>query len=229
MSKYLTELFHKLILIIITLFSFLTISYYYKNALLFLVTYMHINRLDLYFIFTNILELFYCYIQFIIFFSSQITSWYLLYHLFIFFLPSFYNKEFKVLVSFFSSISITYVAAMLFSSYILIPYTWEFFLSFQNLQGFYFEARLHEYLNFFISTHLLYLTYYQLVFLIFYFIDIQKNKKKRSSYRKIYYYFFLILSTCISPPDLLTQMFFAILIIIIYEFIFFIQLWIYRF
>jgi len=223
MLKYLTELFHKIILIITTFFSLLIISYCYKNALLFLVTYMHINRLDLYFIFTNVLELFYCYIQFIIFFSSQITSWYTLYHLFVFFLPGFYNKEFKVIASFFLSISITHTITIFFSSYILIPYTWEFFSNFQNLKGFYFEARLIEYLNFFISTHLLYLMYSQLLLVIFYFLGIQKNKVKISSHRKIYYYVFLLLSTVISPPDVLSQMFFAILIIIIYEFLFFIQ------
>ena len=196
MSQYFLEIRNKFILLAITIFSTLLICYWYKEVLLFLLTQMHINDENLYFIFTDVTELFSVYLKLIFFFSIQITLWYSFYYLFSFLSTALYSYEFKVISFFLSSSTFFLVLSSLLSSYIIIPFGWNFFLSFQSQQGFYFEARISEYFNFYNNTYILCLIYCQLFTLLFIFLaEIEQNYFYIKKYRKLYYYAFLIFAT----------------------------------
>lgn len=218
MLKYLLEIQSKLILLILTIFSTSLVCYQYKDVLLFLVTQMHINEENLYFIFTDVTELFSAYLKIILFFLFQITLWYLFYHFFSFLSTAFYFQEFKFTSCLFYSGTFFWFLSILFSSYVAIPFGWNFFLSFQSQQSFYFEARISEYLKFYNNTYFVCLIYYQILTALFVFLtDIKQNYSYIKKYRKFYYYLFLIISTLITPPDLISQISTTISLILIYE------------
>ena len=218
MLKYLLEIRNKFILLVVTVFSTLLVCYWYKDVLLFLLTQMHLNDESLYFIFTDVTELFSVYFRVILFFSVQITLWYLIYHIFSFLSTALYFQEFKFVSFLFNSGTFFWFLSGLLSSYILVPFGWNFFLSFQFQQGFYFEARISEYFYFYNNAYFLCLTYCQLfTILLFFLADIQQNYLYIKKYRKLYYYLFLIFSTLVTPPDLVSQILTTFLVTAIYE------------
>ena len=220
MLKYLLEIRNKFILLTVTIFSILLVCYWYKEVLLFLVTQMHINDENLYFIFTDVTELFSIYFRIVFFFSIQITFWYLCYHIFSFLSTSLYFREFKFISFLFKGATFFWFLSCLLSSYVLVPFGWNFFLSFQLQQGFHFEARISEYFYFYNNAYFLCLTYCQLLIVLFIFLmDIQQNYLYIKRYRKFYYYLFLIFSTLVTPPDLISQLLTTFLVTAIYEII----------
>lgn len=218
MLEYLLELRNKFILLIITFFATLIVCYWYKDALLFLVTQMHLKDENLYFIFTDVTELLSVYLKVIIFFSIQVSVWYFFYHLLSFLATALYFHEFKSASFLLISGTFFWFFSILLSSYIIIPFGWNFFLSFQFQQGFYFEARISDYFNFYSNAYILCLIYCQLFTFLFIFLaDIQQNYYYIKNYRKMYYYVFLIFATLMTPPDLISQVFTTFFLIVIYE------------
>lgn len=218
MLKYLIEIRNKFILLTLTLFSTVLICFYYKHVLLFLVTQMHLKSENLYFIFTDVTELFSVYFRLVFFISIQIVVWYCFYHLFSFIATALYFQEFKILTFLLISSTFFWVLTGFLSSYILVPFGWNFFLSFQDQPGFYFEARISEYFNFYKNMYVLCLTYCQLfVFIFIFLLDIQQSYFYVRKYRKVYYYIFLLFATCVTPPDLISQVIATFLLIIVYE------------
>jgi sec-independent protein translocase protein TatC len=186
---------------------------------------MHLNDESLYFIFTDVTELFYAHFKLIFFLSIQITLWYFFYYLFSFLAPALHLHEFSLASFLFQSGTFFWFLAVCLSSYVLIPFGWNFFLSFQSQQGFYFEARISEYFNFYTQVYLLALTYGQLLTFFFLFLnDIKKSRIYVKKYRKLYYYGFLIFSTAVTPPDLISQIITTFLILIIFELVLFFSL-----
>jgi len=229
MIKYFLEIKNRIFLLLITIFSTSLISYFYKETLLFLV--LQPDRLMLtngtskilYFIFTNVTEILSVYIQLITFLSFQITFLYTIYHCFVFLSPAMYKSEYYF-VFLFLKISITiWFCSVLLSNVILIPITWDFFYSFQKLFAskfisLHFEAKLTEYLDFYITLYYLCVIYLQVFTILFFVLNYINDKIKIiQKFRKIYYYFFVIFSTLISPPDLFSQFFISLLLIFIYE------------
>lgn len=218
MLKYFLELRNKFILLIIIFSTTLIVCYCYKDALLFLVTQMHLNDENLYFIFTDVTELLSVYLKIVFFFSVQVIVWYFFYYLFSFLTTALYFNEFKLINFLLLSGTFFWFLSVLISSYILIPFGWSFFLSFQFQQGFYFEAHISNYFNFYIHAYILCLIYCQLFTLLFIFLaDIQQNYFYIKNYRKVYYYVFLLFATLMTPPDLISQICMTFFLILIYE------------
>ena len=218
MIEYLLELRHKFILLIITFFSTLIVCYCYKDVLLFLITQMHLNDETLYFIFTDVTELLSVYLKISFFFSIQVSIWYFFYYLFSFLVTALYFNEFKFINFMLISGTFFWLLAVLLSSYIIIPFGWKFFLSFQLQQSFYFEARISDYFNFYTHAYILCLVYCELFILLFIFlVDIQQNYYYIKNYRKMYYYVFLIFATVVTPPDLISQILTTFFLVTIYE------------
>ena len=218
MLKYLLELRNKFILLVLTFFSTLLVCYLYKKVLLFLITQMHLKDKNLYFIFTDVTELFSVYFKLVSFFVIQINTWYFFYHFLFFLSPALYIYEFTLLKFCWVSGTILWFLSGLLSAYILVPFGWFFFLSFQSSQGIYFEARINEYFSFYSNVYFLSLIYCQVFVLMFLFlIDIRLNSCYIKKYRKLYYYVFLLFATFVTPPDLLSQVGTTFSTIIIYE------------
>ena len=203
MFKYLFEIKNRLSLLFVNWAFVVAISYCYKEVLLFSII---LNSDRFYFIFTNVTEIFSVYLTIISFISVQVILWYLFYHILIFIVPALFKTEFKLVNFFFKILTFFLFFSFLLSNYILIPLTWQFFLSFKPLffaKSVHFEARLSEYLTFYTTVYYFCLIYCQIFsVLVFFLSDVYfKNSLiKIKKFRKVYYYIFVIFATTVSPP-----------------------------
>ena len=113
------------------------------------------NHAEQYFIFTDISEIFYVYLQLTFFISNQITLLMLLHHGIIFLSSGLYRSEYEKLQFAFQVCTLSWVCSVLLLNKIIIPVSWDFFLSFQEADGiaFFFEAKIIEYLNYFTNLY----------------------------------------------------------------------------
>lgn len=231
MSKYFLEIKNRLVLLLVTWFSTILVSYFYKETLLFIIiqpnTFANVNDpLTLfYFIFTDVTEVLSVYLKLITFLSFQIFFIYIVYHFFLFLSPALFQLEYLYCKFGIKIVGLMWLISAVLSTYFLIPLTWNFFLSFQDLTvshsfNLHFEAKLNEYLHFYVSFYYLcgfYCQFFSLILLFLNYIDV--NTKVIKKFRKLYYYCFIILSTLISPPEILSQIFISLIAIFIYEFL----------
>jgi sec-independent protein translocase protein TatC len=224
MPKYILELKNRFILLFITWFSVILIGYLYKETLLFLFIESEIfvnNEFKVdYFIFTDVLEVFSVYIELISFLSLQIVVLYILYHSFVFLSHGLFISEYYYLNYIVKTILIVWFLSVILSKYILIPTMWNFFFNFQKAGSInlHFEAKLSEYLNFYIQFYYIFIFYSQIfTLLLFFFNYINANSSLIKKFRKIYYYFFVLFSTFVSPPEIYSQICISLVLIFFYE------------
>lgn len=238
MLKYFLEIKNRFFLLLITYFTTLTTIYYYKEIILFLIIqsktkfdYTNLN----YFIFTDVTEIFSVYIILILFLSIQIVILFVFYHIIIFFTPALFKKEYLYLNFFFKLFFSLWVFSVFISTKILIPVTWDFFLSFQELiikttsLNIYFEAKIIEYFYFYIYLYSLSIIYFQIgimLFVVFNYFNISLLIIKK--FRKVYYFSFILASTFLCP-DINSQLFISSVIILSYEVFIFIFLFYQKF
>lgn len=227
MEKYYLEIKNRFILWCVTLLSILMVSYVHKETLLFTVIQPNLNLSDcknnFYFIFTNVLEIFTVYLKLTLFLSLQVSFIYLFYHMFIFLSSGFFYLEYLYFKFFVTIVFVVWVLSIVLSNFILIPFSWNFFLSFQSLiiaksLNLHFEAKLNEYFSFYISFY--YLCEFYCQFFVFFIIILDyrnSNVNFIKKFRKLYYYCFIVFSTLISPPDIFSQVLISLIFILIYE------------
>lgn len=227
MINYFFEIKNRLFLLLITYSSTVLILYCYKEILLFLLifpchSYKYKKYETFYFIFTDVTEVFSVYINLIIFMSFQILLIFFSYHTFVFVNSALFKYEYKYFKLIFKSIVTVWLISFCFSHCLIIPLTQFFFLSFQPLiieKSFdlYFEAKLSEYIYFYINSYyacLFYFQFFATMFFVFNYVIVKiRNIKK---FRKAYYVSLIFFSTIISP-DFLTQTLLSIILIIGYE------------
>lgn len=227
MRNYFIEIKNRFILLLFLIISVLIVSYCYKEIILFVVIkpslVTNVNFGLYYFIFTDVTEVFSVYIKVILFVLVQIFTVFLSYHFFSFFSFAFFEKEYLFAFNLLKFCFCTWVFSIFMSSFILIPFSWDFFFTFQNLVSYkfiqlYFEPKISEYLNFCLTIYSITLFYF-LIFSVLFFIvsyfnnDINILKK----FRKLYYYSFVIFSTIVTPPDIFNQLFFSFMLIFCFE------------
>jgi len=224
MSKYILEIKNRIILLSITWFFIICISYLYKETLLFLFVESEIfitNEFKVYyFIFTDVIEVFSVYMQLILFFSLQILLTYIIYHVFIFLSPGLFIVEYLYLNRIVKTVLTIWGFSIIISKYILIPTMWDFFITFQNASylNLHFEAKLSEYLNFYIKFYYIFIIYCQIFTVLFFFFNyINVNSLLIRKFRKLYYYFLVLFSTLVSPPEIVSQVFVSFTLIFCYE------------
>ena len=229
--NFFLEIKNRFILGLISGFSILCTIYSYKEILLFIIVEpnIHINfekSLEIfYFIFTDVTEVFLTYLELVIFFSFQMFYMYLIYHFFFYFSSAFFYSEYLYFKSIIKFVFFIWILLGIFNTYFLVPFTWSFFLSFQNITlstsfMLYFEIKLKEYLLFYISFYYICEFYFQLFLFYWIILDYTKsNLKIIKKFRKIYYYCFIILSTMITPPDFFSQILISLVFILAYEFL----------
>jgi len=224
--KYLLEIKYRILFSVIA-WSFMMVNcYYFKETLLYVFMGFSLKSNKnylLYFLTTDVAEVFIAYIQLSYYVANQITMIFIYCQIFIFLSAGLYVFEyayFKIIVV--ATIFFWVLFVFILNSFIF-PTSWNFFLkfqeflSFQNLT-FYFEAKLNEYLVFYRSVFYLCSLIYQIVILFFIFLDLFKtNLLIVKKLRKIFYFLFLIVSTFLTPPEVIFQLIISICIIIIYE------------
>ena len=112
-------------------------------------------------------------------------------------------------------------------NFFIIPTSWGFFLSFQNSYAvnLHFEAKLNEYLRFYLNLYYLilyYSSFFVSLFFLFYYSINNLNLVKNS--RKFFYFNFILLSTVVTPPEVISQVFLSFFCVFIYEIFFIILL-----
>ena len=227
--NYTKEIINRILLSIIMWISVFLVSYFYKETLLYIIikpSFFFYNTNSLYFISTELTEILTTYVKLSIFLSNQIGMVYVFYQIIIFISPGLYDFEYKNLLIIIKFYILLWVLTTIMLYYKLLPWSWEFFLSFQqttlstkNLQV-YFEAKLSNYLTFFIDIYTICLINCQFVCILFTYLYFIKRKLKfLKDYRKIVYFLSFIIAAVITPPDIISQLIMGILTIVIFEFI----------
>lgn len=232
--KYYNEIKNRFTLIIFCWIFCFCVCYGNKEVLLFLIaessnTFGSTSQTN-YFIFTNITEVFEVYIKLAVFISNQIIMNVIIYQILMFLSLGLYNFEFAKLKVAFQFFLVTWVISSLFLYKILVPLSWSFFLSFQenaDLNGslsLFFEAKLNEYLDYFINLYFLALLNCQfLTLLLLILINLNDHSIKIKRLRKLFYFIFVVFSTVMTPPDVFSQMIVSCSLIILYEISLFIK------
>ena len=224
--KYLLEIKYRFFFSLIT-WSFLMVNcYYFKETLLYVFMRFSFksNKTNiLYFLTTDVAEVFVAYIQLSLYIANQITLLFLWCHSFLFLSAGLYKFEYAYL----RIITLTTVVCWTMGIFILnnfiFPTSWNFFLRFQeyllyqNLT-FHFEVKLNEYLIFYKSLYYLCNLIFQIAVLFLIFLDLfRTNVFIIKKLRKAFYFTFFIISTFVTPPEVLYQLITSICIILIYE------------
>lgn len=228
--KYFLELRNRSLLLLYGWILTATVSYFYKETLLFLLikpNFFFTNSIPIYFIFTNITEILSTYLKLIYFLSNQIFSICFLYHILLFLSPGLYNYEYKLLTKFFCASFFFFFFSIFILNTTILPACWHFFLSFQRTMTNYtvnlhFEAKINEYIKFYVNLfYMCNLNCQMFMIIIFFLIYIKGDLKLIKNFRKIFYLSFVIFATIITPPDVTTQLFLSVSIVIIYEILIF--------
>jgi sec-independent protein translocase protein TatC len=226
--KYYLEIKYRILMLLLTWFSVVLVSYCFKELLLFLIIKPNELKYSLfYFIFTDVKEVFSVYITLVLFIGNQFLVYYFLYHLLIFIALGLYKFEYRYLIFIFKTSMFFFFFSVFIYNKLLFPLSWEFFLSFQNfilLKSFilHFEAKLSEYLTFYITFYYICIFYFQTFMVLVLFFDYIRNELEIiKNFRKIFYYSFVIFSTLITPPDVLSQFILSLIIIFSYEMLIF--------
>lgn len=232
--KYYSEIKYRFFLTILNWLFTTGICYIYKDSLLFLVMNSNYklmnNHKQLYFIFTDISEIFYVNLSIIFFISNQIGLILMLYHLLIFLSFGLYKTELLKSKFLFKFSLFTWFTSAFICYKILIPTSWAFFLSFQQNGtpqqpiSLFFEAKLFDFIKYFIKFYNL--CFFNCQFLICLTVLLNKFIKTHTQlkfFRKIFYLIFLIFSTIITPPDVFSQIIITFFLITIYEIIIFLN------
>nr|UXN44322.1 SecY-independent transporter protein [Haslea karadagensis] len=226
LHRYYIEFKSRSLLLIMTWVSTILVSYLYKEILLFLMIEPSLNYSNqnmLYFIFTNVTEIFTVYLKIIIFVGNHILIIFTLYHITLFLSLGFYKSELKNITFLIKTSFLVFILSVNFFNNILLPLSWSFFLSFQSFSflksiDLYFESKLNEYLIFYITSYYLCVTYCQIFVLLISFCKYLKNNLNQiKQYRKIIYFSFLVMSTVLTPPDIISQIVLSLNLIFIYE------------
>lgn len=229
MLKYLLEVRNRILLIFLTFLTLCITCYSYKEVLLFYLMRLGVDHTGVAssrFMFTDVAEVFYVYLNLSIFISVQVTIVYSFYHTITFLVPAFFYTEYKKIALILKVCPVIWVVSSILADQVVIPSTWNFFLSFQNLDCFTslnFEAKLSEYLNYYISIYYLCVVYLQTLALLLLLLVTYAgtNFQHIKRFRKMYYYLFVLLSTILSPPDIISQLVISTATVTIFEFLVF--------
>jgi sec-independent protein translocase protein TatC len=233
---YYLEIKNRIILLIVTWLFTLFMCYLYKEIVLFFIlnsTHFFQSPFESqnecnYFIFTDVTEIFYVYIDLILFISNQVIIFNFFYHFLMFLSPSLYKHEYNNLYFFIRISFFIFIISIVVLNVFLMPLSWNFFLNFQN-NGFnliplFFEAKISEYLVYYINLYSLCLLNGQFtLFMLVYINSLSKNVSEIKKLRKIFYFLFFVISTLVTPPDVISQLCFSFILIFIYEIITFLK------
>ena len=228
---YVIEIKNRVLLILLTWVLSVIACYYYKEIIFFLILNLtqHINY-EINFIFTNVTEIFYVYIKLIFFISNQTALFSILYNVLMFLVSGLYRFEYENLKFFTKIFMVSFSISLLLLNTLLIPLTWDFFLKFQSqdfkLIPFFFEAKLDEYLIYYINLYYLCFINCQISFFILIIVNYysKKNFNTIKNLRKFFYFLFVIVSTLTTPPDIISQLVLSFILVCIYEVIIFFEL-----
>jgi sec-independent protein translocase protein TatC len=226
--KYLSEIKYRIFFSLLA-WSFIMLNcYFFKEALLYVFIKLSLNQNYtnlLYFITTDVTEVFIVYIHLSYFVANQIIILFLGYQFFVFLSTGLYPFEYSYFKTIFVTITFCWISFIFIFNTFIFPASWFFFLEFQKFLSiqnltFYFEAKLNEYITFYKSVYYLFNTIFYITIIFFAFLDLFKaNLLILNKFRKTFYFFFFCFATFVTPPDVIYQLLTSICMVIIYELI----------
>lgn len=224
--KYLLEIKYRIFFSLLA-WSFIVINcYYFKETLLYVFVKLSLNSNYtnlLYFLTTDVTEVFIVYINLSYFIANQTITFFLGYQLFVFLSTGLYRFEYAYFKTVLVVLTLYWISFIFVLNTFIFPASWFFFLEFQEFLStqnltFYFEAKLNEYVTFYRSVYCLCSTIFQITVVFFILLDLFKfNLLILNKFRKVFYFLFFCFATFITPPDVVYQLLTSICIIIIYE------------
>ncbi len=225
-SNYLYEIKNRTLLLLITWTTTFITCYFYKEIIVFIFIYPSLDlfkKTCVYFISTNLIEIFYTNLIICNFISINILFFYLFYHSLMFLAPGLYKNEIEnILMILFINFFLN-VMFITFLYYIILPKSWEFFLSFQKTLNndikIYFEAQFYYYINFCIRLFKLTLFNCYVITLLLFLLLFFKKKSINiiKITRKAIYFLILVFSSIITPPDVFSQLLMSTFTIFVFE------------
>ena len=218
-------------------FSFIVNSFvlfFYLKELLFIIVkpLVNINRNNnfSYFIFTDMLDIFFTYIKIVIVLGFVAIFPLILIQLWFFLVEGLYNYE-KIFLLKFLIFFCCCLAVIYFFLYIyLIPLIWLFFINFEltndnSLFGVYYEAHISDYVNFLFDIFFIFFCLIQIPVLMIFLLYFNIVKVGFfMAYRKYFIIMFFLLGGVLSPPDIFSQIIISFFILFIYEIVIFFSL-----
>lgn len=225
---HIKEIKNRAILNFLTFITLLVTTTYYKKTLLYLTIKPGLSVYEnktFYFIFTNLMELFITYIKLNIFISFNITIITIICHLFFFLTPIFSYIEYDKIKQKVIQLLSLWILSFFINHNFVMPQSWKFFLSFQDTKSnfnfffdLYFEAKISEYIDFFIESQIL----CYCASLIFFFLTIKIKMNTRDIettkiLRKKYYVCFFFVAAIVSPPEIAIHLLFSFFLCTFFE------------
>lgn len=212
---------------ILLFFLILYFSFQYKETLVYLLTkecFIIKSQVKPYFIYTNLTEVFYAYVNLGILTAFYLVIPYFIIQCWFFINPGLYRFEYTRVKRGLIFFLLNYTFITLLTHYFLLPFIWYFFSGFElissnNAIGIYFEAKLEEYIKLVYQLYFVIGFYSQfclisMIILLYFFHN--NLKFIRQSRSPIYFIIFLFASL-ITPPDISSQLFIAIPFLVCYE------------
>nr|QYC61958.1 Sec-independent protein translocase component TatC [Guinardia striata] len=225
-KRYSTEIINRTLIIITSWSLYLGISYYYKQTILYIIIKPSLNQVKqktIYFIYTNIHELFYTYLTLIISVANTLSAVIIIFNIYNFLKPSLYKTELLYAKKISQSLIFIWSLSLLLLYLIILPLSWNFFIKLQesinkSYINFFFEAKLNEYLSFITSIFNMCLFNTIIICTLFGLVHNTSNIKNFiSNQRKNIYLLFFIIASIITPPDVISQLILGSLSILSFE------------
>ena len=219
---YLKEIRNRSFLILIAWSSSILICYFYKEILLFFLVKPVIKPSKItviYFIYTNLFELFSTYVFLSFFWGNLVFISLFLYNLLNFLTPGLFYEEickFRAM-GFICLISI--ILSFMVLNNILLPIISEFFLLLHEAAtakqlSFHLEAKIYDYLCVYVLMYFSLLVSLLLFILFSYLLEIRgKTIVMLKRFRKIFYFGIIVLATFLTPPDIFCQCLFSLVLV----------------
>ena len=209
---YLQELYYRIIYIAINSLFVFTITYNYKQVLIYALLPKGITH----FITTELTELFMSYIYACLMVTLFIINVVIIIQTYLFLKPGLYlceaNKYFRLITIYI----LIYILLYIISYPILIQMSWDFFSLYSktfNSIEMNFELKVFEYIK-----HLQELAIILILFLITIMTYLFVKSKTTAKYRTITYMTILLLSAILTPPDPFSQLIISFILFILCEF-----------
>jgi len=221
------EIKYRIICILTVFFTFISVIIAYKFYIIHLIVLINSTTDSLnYFILTSVTELFNVFFNMSFFLVKYVLYYYVFYHIVSFLALGLYHREYKYLKKvFIISLFLWALSTSIFWN-ILLPMTYDFFSSFQHKStetlNVFFEPKMDEYLNFLLDVYSQSYTCFQLLLLIFIFLEYTTtNLTALKNLRKVIYIIILLIATIITPPEVLNQMVTFLFLVVNMEIYFF--------
>ncbi len=218
-TEHLEELRFRLIRILIAIAIGFVISYSFSKHIFYIVSLPLLEVLPKgnNLIFTALPEAFFTYLKISFFSGIVLASPYIFYQIWKFISPGLYPHEKKYIIPFVIVSTIFFTTGIFFAYFVVFPYGFKFFLSFQNE---YIKAlpSIKQYLSFCLKLLFAFGVIFELPVFMYFLAKIGVvNSILLTKNRKYVIVLIFIVAAILTPPDVFTQFLMAVPLLMLYE------------